>query len=51
MIRVMLVDDHPVLREGVREFLSGHDDLEVVGTAADGDEAGRMRQCRIPTLC
>ena len=51
MIRVMLVDDHPVLREGVREFLAGHDDLEVVGTAADGDEAGRMAAVSVPTWC
>ena len=50
MIRVMLVDDHTVLREGVREFLAGHDDLEVVGTAADGDEAGRMAAVSRPDV-
>ena len=35
-IRVMLADDHQILREGVRALLSRADDLEVVGEAADG---------------
>jgi DNA-binding NarL/FixJ family response regulator len=46
----MLVDDHPVLREGVREFLVGYDDIEIVGTAADGDEAGRMATVSRPDV-
>ncbi len=50
VIRVMLVDDHPVLREGLREFLAGHDDLEVVGAAADGAEAGRMAAVARPDV-
>lgn len=36
-IRVVLVDDHAVVREGMRAFLAMHDDVEVVGDAADGD--------------
>ena len=48
--RVLIVDDHPVLREGLREFLAGHDDLEVVGAAADGDEAGRMAAVSRPDV-
>jgi DNA-binding NarL/FixJ family response regulator len=39
MIRVLLVDDHPVVREGVRGMLSAEADLEVVGEAASGHEA------------
>lgn len=35
MIRVVLVDDHPVVRAGVRALLEGQDDLVVVGEAAD----------------
>ena len=50
MIRVMIVDDHPVLREGVREFLLGHADIEVVGTAVDGNEAGRMAAVSRPDV-
>ncbi|MGD9958830.1 response regulator [Nocardioides sp.] len=39
MIRVVLVDDHPVLRAGLAELVRGAADMEVVGTAADGAEA------------
>jgi DNA-binding NarL/FixJ family response regulator len=38
-IRVLLVDDHAVVRRGMRDFLALHDDLEVVGEAADGNAA------------
>ncbi len=38
-IRVLLVDDHAVLRESLRAFLEMYPDLEVVGEAADGLEA------------
>ncbi|GAA1884293.1 response regulator [Streptantibioticus ferralitis] len=38
VIRVLLVDDHQVVRRGLRTFLEVQDDIEVVGEAADGDE-------------
>ena len=38
-IRVLVVDDHAVVREGLRTFLSLQDGIEVVGEAADGREA------------
>ena len=38
-IRVMIVDDHAVVREGLRTFLELQDGMEVVGEAADGAEA------------
>jgi two-component system, NarL family, response regulator NreC len=39
MIRVLLVDDHTILREGINALLSGEPDIEVVGEASDGIEA------------
>ncbi len=46
-VRVFLVDDHAVVRQGVRAFLQLQADLEVVGEAADGQsaaaKAGRLR--------
>ncbi len=38
-IRVLIADDHAILREGVRALLQLHPDIEVVGDAADGTEA------------
>ncbi|WP_069172274.1 response regulator [Streptomyces griseus] len=38
IIRVLLVDDHQVVRRGLRTFLEIQDDVEVVGEAADGAE-------------
>ncbi|HEY1174560.1 MAG TPA: response regulator transcription factor [Phytomonospora sp.] len=38
MIRVVLVDDQPLLRSGFRALLDLEDDIEVVGEAADGEE-------------
>jgi DNA-binding NarL/FixJ family response regulator len=38
-IRVLIVDDHAMVRRGMRDFLDLHDDLEVVGEAADGAAA------------
>lgn len=36
-IRVLIVDDHAMVRRGMRDFLELHDDLEVVGEAGDGE--------------
>ena len=38
-IRILLADDHAMVRRGMRDFLALHDDLEVVGEAQDGAEA------------
>jgi NarL family two-component system response regulator LiaR len=41
-IRVLLADDHVVLREGTRELLEREGDIEVVAEAGDGEEAVRL---------
>jgi DNA-binding NarL/FixJ family response regulator len=47
VIRILVVDDHPVVRDGLRGMLDGQPDLAVVGEAADGitavDQANRLR--------
>jgi DNA-binding NarL/FixJ family response regulator len=39
MIRVVLVDDHKLVRAGLQSLLEACEDIEVVGSAADGREA------------
>jgi len=41
-IRVMLVDDHDMVRKGLAVFLKVQTDLELVGEARDGEEAVRV---------
>ena len=43
-IRVLVADDHPVFRSGLRNLVHDCDDLELVAEAADGDEA--IARCR-----
>lgn len=45
-VRVVLVDDHALMREGIRTILSAQDDLEVVGEASDGESAVEL----VPTV-
>jgi NarL family two-component system response regulator LiaR len=42
MIRLMLVDDHKMVREGLKMYLSTEDDIEVVGEAADGAAGAKL---------
>lgn len=41
-IRIILVDDHRILREGIRSLLEEHDDIEVIGEAEDGRSAVKL---------
>jgi two-component system response regulator NreC len=43
-IRILIADDHSVIRAGLRTILSGQSDFEIVGEAADGNEALRLAQ-------
>ena len=38
-IKVLVVDDHAMFREGIRSLLAGYDDIEILGEATDGSEA------------
>jgi len=49
-IRVIIVDDHAVVRQGLKAFLQTQDDLEIVGEAADGDEAVRQVEDLVPDV-
>ncbi|WP_067174223.1 response regulator [Microtetraspora niveoalba] len=47
MVRLMIVDDHPVVREGLRGMLESAPGIDVVGEAGSGDEAvARARELR-----
>jgi DNA-binding NarL/FixJ family response regulator len=41
-VRILIADDHPVVREGLRRLLSLEDDVEIVGEAGDGDATVAM---------
>jgi two-component system response regulator NreC len=49
-IRVLLADDHAIVREGVRMILNAQPDMEVVGEASDGVGALRLAQTLKPDL-
>ncbi|MFB4300476.1 response regulator [Actinomadura sp. NTSP31] len=49
-IRVLIADDHPVVRQGLRTFLSIQDDIEVVGEAADGTSAVTLAESLEPDI-
>jgi two-component system nitrate/nitrite response regulator NarL len=49
-IRLLLVDDHPVVRRGIRSCLARQDHLEVVGEAGDGEEALKVARQLNPDL-
>lgn len=50
MIRVLIADDHPVVRQGLRTFLGVQEDIEVVGEAADGAEAVTRAESLVPDV-
>src|SRR5215213_5231055 len=49
-IRVVLADDHPIVRDGLRKLLSLEEDIEVVGEASDGREVVQVVQDARPDV-
>ena len=49
-IRVLLADDHPAFREGLGRLLQEHGDFDVVGLAADGEEAVKLTAELLPDV-
>ncbi|MGZ8647865.1 MAG: response regulator [Solirubrobacteraceae bacterium] len=50
MIRVLIADDHAVVRQGLRTFLDLQEDIEVVGEAADGEQAVAEAERLVPDV-
>ncbi|WP_019631801.1 response regulator [Actinomadura atramentaria] len=50
MIRVLIADDHPVVRQGLRTFLGIQEDIEVVGEAGDGVSAVTLAESLEPDI-
>lgn len=50
MIRILIVDDHAIVRAGIHALLQLHHDFDVVGEAADGNEAMSQVQALLPDV-
>ena len=49
-IRIMIVDDHAMVRSGIRAFLNSYEDLQLVGAASGGREATELYQSESPDV-
>ena len=50
MIKIIIADDHPVVRSGLRALLASQSDFEIVGEAGNGEEAARLAISLAPDL-
>lgn len=49
-IEVMLVDDHPIVRQGIKSILSQEPDIKIIAEASDGNEAIRLAKVKNPDV-
>jgi YesN/AraC family two-component response regulator len=49
-IKVLLADDHAIMRDGLRALLSLQDDIEIVGEASEGNEAVVKTHLLVPDV-
>ena len=49
-IRILMADDHPMFRQGLRALLESYDDFEIVGEATNGSETVLMTQQHLPDV-
>lgn len=49
-MRVLVADDHPISRSGIEFLLSGEPDLDLVGSAADGDQVLELTAALAPDV-
>lgn len=49
-LRVMLVDDHPLIRQGLRQEIAADPSMQIVGEAASGMQALELAELRLPEL-
>lgn len=49
-LNVLIVDDHPMVRQGLRTMLESYDDVKVIGEAQDGLEAVRLAEQLLPGI-
>ena len=50
MISVLIADDHPFVRQGLRTYLETLEDMEVAGEAANGNEAVELVERLLPDV-
>jgi DNA-binding NarL/FixJ family response regulator len=50
MIKIIIADDHPVVRSGLRALLSSQSDFEIIGEANNGEEAAKLAISLVPDL-
>ena len=49
-VRILMVDDHPLVRQGMRGVVEGFENMHVVGEAADGQEAVQLAESLRPDV-